>query len=84
MLWGRDDRLVPVEHAEGVRAALPQARITIRDGMGHHPQRECPDVLARFVERALIRAEGPSMEGAGAVARRRRPRPAVTGRPATV
>lgn len=58
VLWGRNDRLVPVEHAEGVRAALPQAQITIREQMGHHPQRECPDLLARFLERALMRPEG--------------------------
>jgi pimeloyl-ACP methyl ester carboxylesterase len=57
VLWGREDRLVPVEHAEGVRAALPQARVTVQDDMGHHPQRECPDVLAAFLERALTRAE---------------------------
>lgn len=57
VLWGRDDRLVPVGHAEGVRAALPQAEITIEDHMGHHPQRECPDLLADFIERALARAE---------------------------
>jgi hypothetical protein len=75
---------VPVEHAEGLRAALPQARITIRDHMGHHPQRECPDVLARFLERALLRAEGRSMQRVGAVARRRRPRRAPAVRPATV
>jgi pimeloyl-ACP methyl ester carboxylesterase len=57
VLWGRNDRLVPVTHADGVRAALPQARITIRDGLGHHPQAECPDVLASFLERALRRIE---------------------------
>jgi pimeloyl-ACP methyl ester carboxylesterase len=83
VLWGRNDRLVPVEHAEGVRAALPQARITIRDRMGHHPQRECPDLLARFLERALTRAEERSIEGVGAVSTPRRPRGAPAVRPAT-
>jgi pimeloyl-ACP methyl ester carboxylesterase len=58
VLWGRADRLVPVEHADGVRAALPQARITIQDRMGHHPQGERPDLLAGFLERALARIEG--------------------------
>ena len=59
VLWGRADRLVPVGHAEGVRAALPQARITIQDHMGHYPQGECPELLARFIEGALARIEGP-------------------------
>jgi pimeloyl-ACP methyl ester carboxylesterase len=84
VLWGRNDRLVPVEHAEGVRAALPQAQITIRDRMGHHPHRECPDLLARFLERALTRAEERLIEGVGAVATRRRPRGAPAVRPSTV
>jgi pimeloyl-ACP methyl ester carboxylesterase len=65
VLWGRADRLVPVEHVEGVRAALPQARITIQDRMGHHPQAECPDVLARFLERALARIEAGHQRAAG-------------------
>ena len=65
VLWGRADRLVPVEHAEGVRAALPQAQITIQDRMGHHPQAECPDLLARFLEEALARIEGGRGRAAG-------------------
>lgn len=82
VLWGRNDRLVPVEHADGVRAALPQAKITVRDGMGHHPQRECPDLLARFLERALTRAEERLGEGVGAVATPARSRGAPAVRPA--
>lgn len=82
VLWGRDDRLVPVAHAEGVRAALPQARITIQDHLGHHPQRECPDLLAHFLERALTRAEGGHELTTPPVARRRS-RVASTSRPRT-
>lgn len=65
VLWGRADRLVPVEHAEGVRAALPHARITIQDRMGHPPQAECPDLLARFLEQALARIEAAHQRAAG-------------------
>jgi pimeloyl-ACP methyl ester carboxylesterase len=82
VLWGRDDRLVPAGHAEGVRAALPQAEITFRDGMGHHPQRECPDVLARFVEGALARAEGTFAASTCTAAVRKRPRRVPARRPA--
>lgn len=63
VLWGEADRLVPVGHAEGVRAALPHARITIQHRMGHHPQAECPDLLARFLERALERIETRHQRG---------------------
>jgi pimeloyl-ACP methyl ester carboxylesterase len=50
-LWGAHDALVPVTHADGLRAALPQSEIEFWPGMGHHPQRERPSELAAFVER---------------------------------
>jgi len=50
-LWGAHDALVPVTHADGLRAALPQSDIEFWPGMGHHPQRERPFELAAFIER---------------------------------
>lgn len=55
-LWGTHDALVPQAHADGVRAALPQARIEVWDGMGHHPQRERPRQLAHFLAQHLAGA----------------------------
>jgi pimeloyl-ACP methyl ester carboxylesterase len=52
-LWGARDALVPPAHAEGVRHAFPQARVEVWDGMGHHPQRERPEVLDHFLTQAL-------------------------------
>ena len=52
VLWGDRDRLVPVAHITGVRRALPQAKVEVWRGMGHHPQRERPDALARLVSNA--------------------------------
>jgi len=49
-LWGARDALVPPAHADRVGAAAPGAHIEVWDGMGHHPQRERPQRLARFVE----------------------------------
>jgi pimeloyl-ACP methyl ester carboxylesterase len=51
-VWGDRDRLVPSAHAAGVQAALPQARVEVWRGMGHHPQRERPTDLAAIVARA--------------------------------
>jgi hypothetical protein len=42
VLCGRNDRLLPVAHAGGVRAALPQARITIRNRMATIPNASAP------------------------------------------
>lgn len=56
-IWGDQDRLVPVSHADGVRAALPQAKVDVWSGMGHHPMRERFADLVATIERATIAAE---------------------------
>ena len=50
-LWGAHDRLVSAKHAEGLRSALPQAKVLIWKRMGHHPQRERPAELEAFIAR---------------------------------
>jgi pimeloyl-ACP methyl ester carboxylesterase len=55
-LWGEHDALVDVGHAAAVKRALPQARIEVWRGMGHHPQRERPHELNAFIERQAWRA----------------------------
>jgi pimeloyl-ACP methyl ester carboxylesterase len=49
-LWGAKDALVPLDHTHAVKGALPQAHLEVWDRMGHHPQRERPAQLARFIE----------------------------------
>jgi pimeloyl-ACP methyl ester carboxylesterase len=51
ILWGREDRLIPVHSAEVFQAALPQAQLIIYDQCGHIPmeeraERSAADVLA--------------------------------------
>jgi pimeloyl-ACP methyl ester carboxylesterase len=55
-LWGSNDLIVSPSHAEGLSTAFPQAEITVWDGMGHHPQRERSEELARFVEHGAYQA----------------------------
>jgi pimeloyl-ACP methyl ester carboxylesterase len=62
-LWGQRDRLVPLAHREGVMTAFPQAQISVWKKMGHHPQRERPGELARFIEAACGSAR-PRLRGA--------------------
>jgi pimeloyl-ACP methyl ester carboxylesterase len=50
-VWGARDALVPLSHSGALRRALPQAHVEVWPGMGHHPQRERPVALARFIER---------------------------------
>ena len=50
VVWGREDRLVPVECAELYHQALPKSDLVIIDNCGHSPQVEKPD---EFVSVAL-------------------------------
>jgi pimeloyl-ACP methyl ester carboxylesterase len=49
IVWGRDDRIVPLECGERYEKALPHARLEIVDGAGHFLDMEKPDVLAPLV-----------------------------------
>lgn len=51
-IWGEHDVLVPPAHVSALREALPQARIEVWQGMGHHPQRERPPALRAAVQAA--------------------------------
>jgi pyruvate dehydrogenase E2 component (dihydrolipoamide acetyltransferase) len=47
-LWGRDDRVVPADHA----ADLPPEDVVLLDGVGHVPPLEAPDQVAEALSRA--------------------------------
>ena len=49
VVWGRGDRVVPLECGERYARALPRARLDIVDGAGHFVELEQPDALARMV-----------------------------------
>jgi pimeloyl-ACP methyl ester carboxylesterase len=49
IVWGREDRIVPVACAEQYRRLLPSARLTVLDRCGHAPPVEQPDGFAQLV-----------------------------------
>ena len=49
IVWGRDDRVVPLECGERFAKALPNARLHVIEGAGHFVEMERPDELARLV-----------------------------------
>jgi pimeloyl-ACP methyl ester carboxylesterase len=49
VVWGRGDRVVPLECGERYARALPRARLDIVDGAGHFVELEQPEALARMV-----------------------------------
>ena len=49
IVWGREDRIVPVVCGEQYRRALPHATLAVLERCGHLPPIEQPDVFARLV-----------------------------------
>ena len=45
IIWGRQDRLIPVAYAARLQAEFPRATLEILDGCGHVPMAECPDAF---------------------------------------
>jgi len=56
VVWGRDDRVVPLECGERYAKALGRARLEVIDGAGHFVEMEKPDALAELVTRFLDEA----------------------------
>lgn len=51
IIWGREDRLIPVSVAEWFNQQIPGSRVTILDGIGHIPMEEAPErSLAPVIE----------------------------------
>lgn len=61
VLWGTDDRVIPVGHAEIARAAMPTARVEILDGIGHFPQVEDPDAVIGLLDDFMAATEPASI-----------------------
>ena len=53
IIWGREDRIVPVVCGEQYRRLLPQATLKVLERCGHLPPIEQPDAYARLVSEFL-------------------------------
>jgi pimeloyl-ACP methyl ester carboxylesterase len=49
LIWGREDRIVPVVCGEQYRKLLPRAALTVLEHCGHLPPIEQPEAFARLV-----------------------------------
>jgi pimeloyl-ACP methyl ester carboxylesterase len=47
IVWGKEDRIIPLVHAYKAHEAIPNSRLEVMEGVGHYPQVEDP---YRFVE----------------------------------
>jgi pimeloyl-ACP methyl ester carboxylesterase len=53
LVWGAQDPLFPLEHAERAHRDLPGSRLAVIEGAGHTPQAERPDEFNRVLESFL-------------------------------
>nr|BCX00093.1 MAG: alpha/beta hydrolase [Bacteroidota bacterium] len=53
LLWGENDRLLPIRWAHLIRRRLPQARLAIIPRAGHLPMREQPEAFVQAVLETL-------------------------------
>jgi pimeloyl-ACP methyl ester carboxylesterase len=57
IIWGRRDRIIPVEHAQPAHIAMPGSRLELFDDAGHFPHLDDPLRFARTLEAFLYETE---------------------------
>jgi pimeloyl-ACP methyl ester carboxylesterase len=59
VVWGRDDRVIPVRHASNAAALAPNARVEVIPDAGHFPHKDHPHRFAKIVHE-FIRTTEPA------------------------
>ena len=59
VIWGRDDRVIPVRHASNAAALAPHARVEVIPDAGHFPHKDHPQRFAKIVHE-FIRSTEPA------------------------
>lgn len=54
IIWGREDRIVPLECGELFAGAIANSRLAVIDRCGHYPQFERPDEFNRVLSEFLL------------------------------
>ncbi len=57
IMWGRQDRILPISHLDSARRLLPHAQVQIFEDCGHIPQMEKPEAFNRAVLDFIAGAE---------------------------
>lgn len=57
LLWGDEDRIIPVEHGRKTHAAIPGSRFETLPGVGHFPHLDAPGEVAVRIRRFLQETE---------------------------
>ena len=57
VIWGRDDKLTPLETGEKIHAAIPNSQMVTLEKAGHAPHREQPGEFSAIVDKFLSGAK---------------------------
>jgi pimeloyl-ACP methyl ester carboxylesterase len=49
IMWGENDKIIPVSHAHATHNAIPGSRLEVFEGAGHYPQCEQPQQFAEVL-----------------------------------
>jgi len=58
LLWGRQDRIVPISQGERLEKAVPGARLAVLEECGHNPQEEKPEETFAIIDRFVTALAG--------------------------
>ncbi len=53
IVWGKQDKLIPVAYAAPLQAEFPRAVLEVLDGCGHVPIADCPEAFDRVLTKFL-------------------------------
>ena len=59
VVWGRDDKVIPVRHASNAAALAPKARVEVIPNAGHFPHKDHPQRFAKILH-DFIRTTRPA------------------------
>jgi pimeloyl-ACP methyl ester carboxylesterase len=61
LIWGDQDRVIPVAHGYATHAAVPGSRLEVLPGVGHFPHVESPTAVVQILD-DFIATTGPSTD----------------------
>jgi pimeloyl-ACP methyl ester carboxylesterase len=60
VIWGDEDRIIPVEHGHAVHEARPGSRLEVLEGVGHFPHVERPTEVADLIDDFISTTSQPT------------------------
>ncbi|MGB0963265.1 MAG: alpha/beta fold hydrolase, partial [Mycobacterium sp.] len=61
VIWGDQDRIIPVEHGYALRQARPECRLEVLPGVGHFPQVERSSDVVDLLDDFIVTTSRPTL-----------------------